>query len=239
MSKHVHSVYYTKRVNPITEHNFYLDTAIEYPEVYREMIDVLLTAPKQDVINIYLNTPGGSCSIGINIVNAIRNCEAHVVGHLMSECHSMGTFILLECDEFVVNEDIVLLFHAYSGWNWGKGTDSVTAAEMNHKWLSTFFKKVYFPFFTEDEIAKIMPEDGSGATDMYLFYDDMVERLQRVQEYRAEKAQKEQDTVDALLAKALGDDEDDSIQESGQVSSEPVCEDGSVESETTEEHNDS
>lgn len=209
MSKLVERVYYTKQTQCSTKHNFYLDTAIEYREVYREMIDTLLTVPETDEVHIYINTPGGSASIGISIVNAMRNCAAKITGHLMSECHSMGTFILLECDEFVVNEDIILLFHAYSGWNFGKGKDTVVSAQKNHEWLATFFRNVYYPFFSKEEIEQIMPEDGRGATDYYIFYDEMVERLQKVQDYRAKQSQEEQDKIDELVAKALVDSTDD------------------------------
>jgi ATP-dependent Clp protease, protease subunit len=189
-------VFYTKQSITTNKHNFYLDDAIEYPEVYRELIDVLLTASSSDEVHLYLATPGGRVDVGITIVNAIRNSQAKVVGHLMSICHSMGTFIFLECDEWVVNEDVHLLFHAYSGWSFGKGSDSVTSAKANHRWLDTFFRKVYYPFFSEDEINSLMPtEDGGGATDMYLDADDVINRLKDVVVHREmleEQAEKEQ-----------------------------------------------
>lgn len=212
-------MYYTKTSQCSTTHNFYLDQAIQYTEVYREFIDVMLSAPETDEINIYINTPGGNVSIGINIINAMRNCKALIRGHLMAEAHSMGTFIFLECDEFVVNEDIILLFHAYSGWNFGKGNDSVISAQKNHKWLSEFFKKVYYPFFSHEEIEKIMPEDGSGATDYYLYYDDMVERLSKLIEWRTEQEKAlEAERLESLI-KTIKEEKTDVIQDtSGTIS---------------------
>lgn len=202
----VERMYYTKQSHCSTIHRFYLDQGIQYAEVYREFIDTLLTVPEHDEVHIYINTPGGNVSIGINIVNAMRNCKAKLVGHLMSECHSMGTFIFLECDEFVVNEDILLLFHAYSGWNFGKGNDAVTSAKENHKWLSSFFRKVYYPFFSHEEIDEIMPEDGRGATDYYLNYEDMVERLKVLVEYRAKQDEEAKEQEMQLIREALEDE---------------------------------
>ena len=205
----VERVYHTQQSTCVNKHNFYIDQAIQYAEVYREMIDVLLTAPDTDEIHLYINTPGGSASIGINIVNAMRNCRAKITGHLMAECHSMGTFIFLECDEYVVNEDILLLFHAYSGWNFGKGNDSVISAQKNHKWLAEFFRKVYYPFFSYEEIETIMPEDGQGATDYYLYYDDMVTRLKNVMAWREQQDVKaEAEHLKAVL-EALKEDKED------------------------------
>ncbi len=205
-------MYYTKQSLCSTIHRFYLDDAIVHREVYREFIDVLYSVPEQDEVHIYINTPGGNVSIGITMINAMRNCQAKLVGHLTAECHSMGTFIFLACDEWVVNEDVHLLFHAYSGWNYGKGNDSVTSAQENHKWLSTFFKKVYYPFFSHEELEELMPEDNKGATDFYLGYEEMVERLKVVVKHREElqeeaKAKEMEMIMEALTSEETGSED--------------------------------
>jgi hypothetical protein len=192
-----------------------------------------MTVPETDQVHIYLNTPGGSASIGINIINAMRNCKANITGHLMAECHSMGTFIFLECDEFVVNEDIMLLFHAYSGWNFGKGKDSVVSAQKNHKWLSEFFQGVYYPFFSHEEISKIMPEDDQGATDHYVYYDEMILRLKNVMKYREIQGKKAEQAHLQDVLKAINEEKEDETD--NEVLSTPI----NPEPEVSEEHNDS
>lgn len=193
---------------------------------------MLLTATKSDEVHLYLATPGGRVDVGISIVNAIRNSEAKVTGHLMSICHSMGTFIFLECDDWVVNDDVHLLFHAYSGWNFGKGSDSVKAAKANHAWLDKFFRKVYFPFFEEDEITSLMPnEDGGGASDMYLDAAEVVTRLARVEKYREDQAEEEEQQQISKFRLALEDAENE---QSKLTTNEELCEERSTEPEVSE-----
>jgi ATP-dependent protease ClpP protease subunit len=156
-------------------HHFYLSQQIEEPPHYTDMIHRIHTASPEDVIHIHLNTPGGHLDTGMQIINAMRSTPAHVICSIESEAHSLGTLIFLAADEFVVHDNVMMMFHNYSGGVFGKGHEQAAQLEGTKKWFSSLARKLYIPFLTEEELARL--ERGE---DIYLHSDDIRKRLDRV-----------------------------------------------------------
>jgi len=173
-------------------HHFYLSSQIEEPVYYTDMVHKISTASPDDVIHIHLNTPGGHLVTGMQIINAMRSTPAHVVCSIESEAHSLGTLIFLAADEFVVHDNVMMMFHNYSGGVFGKGHEQAAMLEGTKTWFSTLARKLYIPFLTEDEFARL--ERGE---DLYIHSDDIRDRLKRV----VEAAQKMADDMQQAEAK--------------------------------------
>lgn len=75
------------------------------------------SAPAGDKpITIIMNNPGGDCTHGMAIFDAIKDCVNHVTIHVKGNVCSMGGYILQAADERILSPHCVFMFHAgYDG----------------------------------------------------------------------------------------------------------------------------
>jgi len=164
--------------------HFYINQEIEEPEKYTEMVHRIQFASPMDIVYIHLNTIGGDLSTGMQIINAMKASHAHVVTAIEGEVASMGTFIFLCGDEFVVHDYSIMMIHNYTGGVFGKGHEQIAALTATTKFVKSFMTQVYTPFLSEEEIKQIL--DGA---DLYLQAPDIRKRL--VKMTRQSKSEKE------------------------------------------------
>lgn len=163
---------YFENINTAKTHHFYLTQSLGNPEEYIDMIHQLKICGANDIVYIYLNTPGGFVTTGIQIINAMRNCPAKVVTVLESEAHSMGTFIFLAGDEFIVHDNCRMMFHNFSSGMYGKGNELGQQLESTLKWFEDLANDYYIPFLSQDEVSRIMKGE-----DLWLGSVQIRERL--------------------------------------------------------------
>jgi len=194
--KHKPFQYFKNEHQGPTSHHFYLSEEIGDPNTYIEMIHRIKSAREDDVIYIYLNTPGGRLDTGIQILTAMRNTAAHVVTVLEGEVCSMGTFIFLSGDEFVVNDFSMFMIHNFSTGTFGKGHEVGAYIESITIEFSKMARQVYAGFLTEEELDRVIKGE-----DFWMGADDVRKRLTRMiklmqkkvkEEEKAEKAREKQ-----------------------------------------------
>lgn len=156
------------------KYNVRIHTEIGGPECYVDLIQLLDTATENDVFNIHIATPGGDLDGALAIIHAINRTQALVVGHAEAIVASAGTIIFLACHRWTVNEFASFMFHDGSTVSAGKFNETKKQIEAVTNLYNAIAKKLYGPFFTEDEIAKIM--DGS---DKYVTSEEMIERIDK------------------------------------------------------------
>lgn len=166
-------VYYVSPVQRV--HHFYLSKPIGEPADYIEMIHRIKRAGPNDVVYIYLNTPGGFTSTGVQIISAMRTSQAHIVTVLEGEVASLGTLIFLSGDEFVVHDHCLFMIHNFSGGTYGKGHEQVAQIEGTVKWFEKLAKQTYLPFLTEEELDRV-----TRGEDMWMDSDEVRRRLTRM-----------------------------------------------------------
>ena len=171
----------------ITQHvyHIYLSHELGHPTCYADMIFSISAAAENDIIVMHLNTPGGQLNTGIQIINAIRSTQAHVICSLEAEAHSMASLIFLAGDEFVVHDNSMMLLHNFSGGIQGKGHEMAASVEGTKKWFQDTASKLYYPFLTHAEIKRVFKGE-----DLYLHSEDIAKRLKRVMA-KLEKEQEE------------------------------------------------
>lgn len=147
---------------------------IEGPDAYMEMIQTMRIADENDQVIITLNTPGGSVSTSIQIINAINSCSATVTTIIVGDCHSMGGIIFLSGDIQIVDPDCMMLCHNYSGGTIGKGNEQQAEVEAITKWFTTICEKYYAGFLTKREIKQLL--DGK---DFWFSSVEVEKRLKR------------------------------------------------------------
>lgn len=153
-------------------HHFYISQAFIDPVHYIDMIHRIRSAGPEDIVHLHLNTPGGHLDTGIQLINAMRSSEAHIVCSLEGEAHSLGTLIFLAADEFIVHDNCIMMFHNYSGGVWGKGNEQVARLEATIKWFNELAWTLYIPFLDEDELERILRGE-----DLWMQTGEIRERL--------------------------------------------------------------
>jgi ATP-dependent protease ClpP protease subunit len=166
-------VYESYRQQQIT--TYYLTDVIGDPKHYVEIVHRMRTAQPQDVIYIHLNTPGGRLDTGIQIINAMKSCEARIVAVLDSKAHSLGTLLFLAADEFVVHDDCMFMIHNFSSTIGGKGNEQESELLATLGWFKKLANKYYVPFLTPAELERVL--DGK---DMWMDSDEVRKRLKRM-----------------------------------------------------------
>lgn len=155
--------------------SIYLSDGIGDGPEFIDLIHRIKSATENDVITIHLNTPGGYLETGVQIINAIRSTDAHVITSLESRAYSLGTLIFLSGDELQIHENALMMFHHYSNLMYGKGHEITAELEVVNKWFNKMLKKICVPFLTEEEVTEIQ-----GGRDIWMDTDDIRKRLNKM-----------------------------------------------------------
>lgn len=158
--------------------NVYLSKEIGPPCEYVDLISRLRQAQPTDVIYLHLNTPGGYVDTGVQIINAMRDCQGRVVTVLDGTVCSMGSLIFLAADEYIVHDNCRLMFHNYSGGMYGKGNEQIAQLESTVEWFTTLFYQICFPFLDEEELNNIV-----HGQDLWMNSEEIKKRLNKVVKY--------------------------------------------------------
>lgn len=163
----------TRYIEPLViKHDVYLYDDIGGPENYIDLIQAMDSASENEIFNIRVATGGGDLEGCIAIIHAIRRTKAQVIGFADALVASAGTIIFLSCHNWVVNEFASFMFHDGSTGVVGKFNENTKMMNAINRLYRDIAEKIYKPFFTEEEITRIL--DGS---DLYVTSDEMFERI--------------------------------------------------------------
>lgn len=176
------TIAYHKQTFTSTLYRFWLDEGVVEPSYYREMIQVLLTAQEDDVIELIISNGGGQLDSAVNIITAIRSCAGHVHGVIMSECHSAASMIALACHSVHVTPLASMMIHQASTWYGGKFGDMATYVKHMEKRLDMLLDDFYEGFLSAEEITEV-----KNGGDVWLLASEIEERLEKREEYMEAK----------------------------------------------------
>lgn len=165
-----------ERRTEVRQISFYLSGVIEQSSLYNELFYTLRSAAESDLVYLHLNTSGGDFDTGLQIINNMRASAAHVVTVLEARAYSMGAFIFLAGDELLVHDNCQLLFHSYSGFFTGKGSEQQAQATAVASWFGKFMERSCQPFLNPREIKGILK-----GNDLWMDSDEIRRRLSRMQ----------------------------------------------------------
>lgn len=135
-------------------HEIFLDESISEPEYYRNAISLLRNQVAEgDEVEVYISNGGGLAHTASILTDAMTSSKGKLVGYLSGQICSAATMIALNCDEWVVGEDICFMIHECSYGLGGKGTDIANQQEFMKKWCENTFRRTYTGFLTEEEIV--------------------------------------------------------------------------------------
>ena len=110
-----------------------------------------------DVINVHINTLGGTFSEGLAIYNILKSHKAFIVVKVMGYCLSMGSHIMLAADRVECAENGLIMIHRAQGFTFG-------CVDEHQKAISTLLKheKTFMPMYrvrlskTEAEVLMLL-----------------------------------------------------------------------------------
>lgn len=176
-------------------YHFYVSSDISGPQNYVQMIQTIRSAGPNDVVYIYLNTDGGRLDTGVQIINAMKNSQAHIATVVEGSCCSLGTIIFLHGDEMVAQPHALFMIHNHSGGAVGKGHEYMAQATATTRWFERLAKETYLGFLTEDELNRMLKGE-----DFWMDADEVNRRLKKYVKH-LEKIAKEEE--EAELAKTM------------------------------------
>jgi ATP-dependent protease ClpP protease subunit len=158
-------------------YTIYLNTQIREPSYYNELFELFRSVGPNDVIYLHLNCPGGNLVTGQQIINAMTDCQAHIVTVLDGACMSLAPLILFNGDEIIIPDRGMIMFHDFSqgGGSASKGNEMLSGAIAWNDFYRDMLVQYAKPFLSDEEIEKVV----SGA-DVYMNATEIRKRLDAI-----------------------------------------------------------
>ena len=163
---------YFSRTETRQTHDIYLLGSIKSPNYYMEVFNLIENASPHDVINIFINSPGGSLWAAMEFISVIMRSECHIHASIEGEAHSAASLIFLACDTYSVPEFASMLCHYFSSGYSGKGGEISQWSQHLEKHYKNIFKDLYKNFLTEAELSEMV-----NGKDLWLTGNEIVKRL--------------------------------------------------------------
>lgn len=147
---------------------------IEMPSEYTKILRALREATGDDVVILTIESSGGRVDSGMILYEAVKDCEAPVIGQVIYQACSMGFAILMACDNIQVTEYAEIMIHNASEGG-GTSTMKIHEAKAYQDFSKERFDKlldiVYSPILTTKELKQV--KEGK---DLYLMGSEFSER---------------------------------------------------------------
>lgn len=127
----------------------------------RSVKEFLATLAKGEKAEIEINSPGGLVIQGVEIANAIKNSEAHIIAHVTGVAASMASVIACACDEIQMEEASFLMIHN----PWGVAVGDAEELRKNAaildqmKEICMSFYRGKFKTCTAEQLSALMSEE--------------------------------------------------------------------------------
>lgn len=155
---------------------------------YGEFVNILAHAGEEDQVYVQLSSPGGSLETCDYLCRRMEECEAHITVEIGMTCASAASAIALQADDWAIYDSSTMMVHACSySPGYGKESDIRSRVEYTERLNREWLERTYQGLLWEDEMIEAL----DYGKDLYLFADDLRERMPRLKEYRkASKARK-------------------------------------------------
>lgn len=165
------------------EYNLYLHNEISSDgDYYLEHFAVYHQAGPDDIIRLWIQSCGGSVSVGHQYIQHMNRCPATIIAVIGMGTASEGTAICLAADDWEVDDMSTFLVHGFSYGAYGHEAQVYNTATFNKKLNERSLRNTYTGFLTEDEIIEALK-----GVDLLFDGDELVERLATFKQYRASK----------------------------------------------------
>lgn len=159
------------------EYNFFLADEVKANYLYTNFISFILNLCAEDVVNLYISSPGGLVSTSLDIINAIKKSKATFNGIVTSHACSAAASILMACDNKDVRELAYVMFHEASGGVFGGQSHSKLKYQYEHVKTHNEYvtRKMCQDILTNKEIDSLLK-----GKDFYLTAKEFNKRISKL-----------------------------------------------------------
>jgi ATP-dependent protease ClpP protease subunit len=137
-------------------HEVFLDSEIEEPGKYRELISLLVNASENDKIHLFINSNGGNLDSAGAIISGILASQAEVTAFLMGACHSAASLIAMYCHSVHVFDTAYIMIHTASFGSSGNTPTVKAHTDFTVKQCEKLLLDAYEGFLSPAEIEKVL-----------------------------------------------------------------------------------
>lgn len=188
-------VQYYKKAYPSFELIVNLNNQVMGPDHYFELVEEMESLTENDIVDLKVNSPGGQIDGLIYLINAIRDCEAPVIGTLSGEAASAATVILLSCDGLRIKPYSTMMIHSASFGGHNHQSNMVSQSIFVDKQARKILTDAYKDFVTPAELESVF-----SGLELRLDYDQITERLERRDEIRKQRYEEELEATEEQKA---------------------------------------
>lgn len=145
----------------------YIRDGIKEYDDYNEIFELVPTLTAEDTLTVHLNTPGGRCDIGFEVIDTIGRAECPVEIVVEYPTYSMGAIMALCGDTLTMMPDTYIMFHDYSGGSSGKGGETELYTNNYRQVFRRRFERLCKPFLSQDECDRMFKGE-----DIYIHDND-------------------------------------------------------------------
>ncbi len=177
--------------NVQTQVTVHINQPFMEPDYYDNIVDMLDRANQGDIVVFKIASPGGAYSGLVSLLDAVENTDAMVIADIVGEAHSAASIFALSCHQVRVGPYAEMLAHSARYGFAGKSSDNVSHVLHTAKVMSKVLFKAYEGFLSESEIQEVI-----SGKELYLDSEQIMERLEKREEYFEAKALAEEDTLE-------------------------------------------
>ncbi len=150
---------------------------------FQELLDQI---PEGDIIELYINSAGGSVKEGTAIYNKLKRHKAKKTGYVDGITHSIAFTILQACDVRVMGEGTSVLVHEMWTYAVGNADELRSEADKMDAWMKASRQLILqrTDKITEEELKALMKKEtmlGPDEALAYGFIDEIEGREEPVQ----------------------------------------------------------
>jgi len=137
-------------------HEVFLDSTIDEPNKYRELISLLVNAGENDKIHLFINSNGGHLDTAGAIISGILSTRAEVTAFLMGATHSAASLISMYCHAVHVYDTAYMMIHTASFGSSGNTPTVKAHTDFTIKQCEKLMIDAYEGFLTPKELEKVL-----------------------------------------------------------------------------------
>ena len=163
-----------------------INSPIGEPDEWSEEVSAIQTATENDIIHIYINSPGGNLFTTTELLSAMLQSKAHIITEITGEACSAGMLLFLAGHEFMVSDDASAMCHGASYGAYGTQGQVHDNVMHSTKHLTKLAYKYYEGFLEPDEIERLL--EGK---EYWMEAEEIIERLEKRADYWEKKLAEE------------------------------------------------
>ena len=168
-----------QRTTYINEYDLYLHGEIGDPDGMMEHYNLYRQATENDIIRLWIISPGGSSATASQYFQHMRECKATILGIPGHENASAATAIAMHCDNLQIGPFTTFMIHGVSYGYYGTANRMALESDALLKFNKKFMELVYDNFLSPTEIQHCL--EGN---DLLFDADEIQERWDRFKEVR-------------------------------------------------------